>query len=696
MAQLTAPYPRRMATRFALAASSSTNPWTPFARRPLEGWEPGRSAGQSRTTALALGLLAPLLGGALTWTGCGGDKSVPFKKPGASDARSEQGAAETAEDAGARVTTDAGVVGAAKGDRHVMAPSAITLGDLTLDRSRGHIYASLAPTPDGPIHLLAADDEGPLQLEHAVRQDRGLGAPVADRTLTTSDLGSCHVVSAQLDALSSNHWVASANLACAGTHAAEAESPPSQPRPSQQTGLTAPPHDAADPVRLYQRTWVVDARNRRILERMTMLRDPEGPPAPAVEFSAADLDGDGHPDVVARVELNPGTDNVFDFALEWLDRPGGIARHDREPEASLMREAERARRQLPRRPDRSLALARSVIEFRDQLCGQQHAPPLSLGDRLGLPCARSQALARASAVLVVGRAKRGDVVGALRARARLDSAESKPLPIDRKRADAALGALPKEPAYRFVQGPKLLPQRLPALHRPRVVFIDETQLLVLGNPNRTWNVSTGDLSVTGAGGSALFVSPDGKWTATELYRDCDGYHIALVPSEKVVEGVVLGAPERTPLVLPTPAPPGAQCPLTGTLRRDDGALVLETFGAQHFGLRQHGRRFTVPLEGLTGGAPGPAPVADHGVGGAGNAATATVTDHGIVVTTGRQARLVPAAEVPRPLAEVSLSPSGRRVAVVQGQQVWMGEANISAPEAIQEDGAPATRRVEAP
>lgn len=634
---------------------------------------------------------------------CTGDKAVPFKRP--SEAVPPNGATPTSE--ATAPTSDAGPTladNSVEGTRHIGAPDTITVDGAPISRGRGHIHASLATGPGDPVLLLTSDEGGGLQLEAASRQETGFEAPKTLFSLSTEDLGTCRVISAELHAVSSIHRVASASVSCTPSQAAETDGPGDPGRDDasgyDNTRGTAGQEDDGQ-AKLHRRHWVIGGSAREVLKEFTTHLGAPGAPAHVrIRVDGGDLDGDGHADITATLTIaaaeptSPDATDADDItlSLQWLDRPSGLARRDGEPESAFMKMAERARGHLGRRPAEALRLARQVLDAFDALCRERTPTGLAVGRQPGLPCGSSRAVARAASVLVVALAKKGDSLGAVEARALLDAPFARPLPIDKKRADAALTSLAARGLqYRFVKGPPLPSQRLPSLHRPRVSFVDEDRLLLRGYPSQVWDAATHDLTTTGAGAEVTFKSPDGRLTATEIFRDCDGYHLALVPTTGVVQGVVVATPEATPLIATQAPPTGADCPLKAPYRRDAGGLSLLDYSGASVVLRRGANVWQVALAG-DGGSSGPPPPLHDGTAAqpshgrqrpaGGHDTFAFVTDRGIVVKHGGTTRLVPAATVPRPIAEVSVSPSGRRLAVVQGQQVWLGEPDGERPTSL--------------
>lgn len=654
---------------------------------------------------------------------CGGDRAVPFKRPEpAATALEAQAPEPTAE------KPDAGSL--RSGDRHLAAPSRIELEHGTIDRGEGQIHASLALDNEGRhVLLLVVDGDQNLRLEQSDWIDGAYTSPKAVRILPpvpNKEPRACEVLSAGLDALSAAHLLASAKLSCTPMPAVPA--PDAQGKPAGadtepagvQSGSSATnvavaletgSIETSPPPSIEHLHWVLSGeRTPRVLEQLhlTPASDSEASGL-GVRFSGVQLDEDGHPDLRATLQLADSShltdtdardEEPVVIVLEWLNRPSGLARRDSEPEATLLAGAEHARNLVKRSAERAEQAATRVLDLHRRLCREGQPTELWLSGQPGIPCGPSLGAGRAQVVLVMAHAKLGNPLAAVERFEALNSPALRLLPLDRKRAQAAIDGIPRRTGYRFVRGPILASVGAPPEHRPRVAFLDENRLLLRGSPNETYDLDSGQRAPVGIDSPLPWTSPDAHWTLIELYRDCDGFHALLVPSDQVVGAVVGRAGAKTPLVLPAAAPANHACPLTGAARRDTGGLTVLDYTEQGLLLAQ-GRALLQLALSPTAEGQGPARPLSAGASlPHGRHATTVARNHstyalpspaGIAVFGPHGVELLDASDIPGSIDTVSLSPSGERLAVVQGRQVWVGQrrpATVPAASEVAQPGGP--------
>jgi hypothetical protein len=227
---------------------------------------------------------------------------------------------------------------------------------------------------------------------------------------------------------------------------------------------------------------------------------------------------------------------------------------------------------------------------------------------------------------------------------------------------------------------------LPPVHRPAVAFLDEQRVLLRGATALSFDTRTGESAPIGISADRVIRDPTGRHAIVDVFRGCEGYHLAIVAASQVVAGVVAGKPSAEPLIEPRDPPPGARCPskLPPSLRADRGELRVLEWTPQGV-LLARGRelallsldealRASSAARTLTAGAPLP-PIAQP------DALTVDGKVHALSTTLGLAlldrehgtARLIAPPEAAGQVRDVAISPSGKRIAIVADQQLFVGQ-----------------------
>jgi hypothetical protein len=451
-----------------------------------------------------------------------------------------------------------------------------------------------APAPSGaPPNGRAA-----ATLAVATREGARFAAP---RVVAPLPIGPrCEVAAASVRAVARALAAVTIDPRCA---APEAPAPGDPPAPAPPALTPAP-----------ATTWVVALGPEPRVRESFGVAPAEGRTAGdlALGFRAEDRDADGAEDVIVEVSLRTAElPNGVKTELPWLDRPGGLARDTREPEAQWLAVAQRAKAALRRTPDAALADARAVLASHAAICREGGAPRLVVGGAEGVVCRASAAVGLAATVATQALARRGDVLGALEAWAALDGPGRTVARADRDAARRALEAMAAEPGTTLRIGPTHRYRGGPDVRLPAATFLaDGSGLLLRGGSPSRWLEATGEIlpwtpggggvggGAGGAGGAGseaaggggggdgdaagddgtrgddgpragvaergdsgdvLVRDPSGRFVVVDVHRTCAGYALGVAAAANVVEGVLVGRYHAEPLVAAAPPPPGARC-----------------------------------------------------------------------------------------------------------------------------------------
>jgi hypothetical protein len=433
--------------------------------------------------------------------------------------------------------------------------------------------------------------------------------------------------------------------------------------------------------------WLVTLeRAPRVLEQF---RAPlAGEPKVALSLHERDLDADGHADLLLAIEVTPAGLPMTRVEAHFLNRAGGLAQQPGEPETALLALADDAKAERKKRPEQAAQLAGRVLAVHGALCRESPTARLVLGDAPGMPCGASLAAGRAASIATAVRAARGELVAALDQYASLSSPIYRLTENDWDRARSAIMAKAEVGSLEWRAGPAPDPKAGALVRRSSIAFVDERQLLLRGATARTYELATGAVAPSGVPGDTRVVDPTGQLAISAIVRSCEGFHLQVVQASQVVAGVVAGPVLAEPLIAAAQPPAGATCPaLDAALRKDSGGFQVIDWSAQGVLLARRENAYllrldaagkaTAPAEPL---APGPAAAAltSHSAQlTADGKYLAFATSLGIALLdrASNRARLVALPSGPTaglPVADVAISPSGRRMAFVRGGELWIG------------------------
>lgn len=610
--------------------------------------------------------------------GCDTDTTVPFKRPAAATAElgsinERTGSVVPSRPAGASSDSSGSSAnaGAKRSFRFPVATHKAALPDGMLDGGQLTIHAAWRNAEDGSSRngaiVLTTSPEGALAMHVVKRTARGYGALRSPLALpapsTDPSTNPCTVLSGGLTKPTPGHFIAETSFSC------------------------SEPDDA--PATLRRTYFLISAQpHLRLLERITLHSTAEAH-APAgmtanlsLEVFGEDLDGDSQPDL--RLTLTPQLDGhpLEPIHVQLIDRPGGLTLVGNEPEASLLKRADLALESLKGKPSTALEVAGQVAALHAALCRGSGTARLSLGARNGLPCPRSVALGRALAVTVTAHVRAGELAHALQAWEAMRDPKVRVTRKDEARAESALDGVPKSRHYRFEPGPTLPHAQKPSLFRPPAVFLDEHRLLLRGTPPASLTLGeTAPTPTSVAAPGFQLRSPDNRFVATEIVRDCSGDHLQLFAADQVVMGRTLGKPAmQIPLSI---IPHRAGCSSLSRPRRvKPGSWNLLRWTTSGLVLLHHGKLMHVPLDANLKGGPAVVPSASWRPSGSpepdaiadapGLIPVLTRRGIGLLSIAGGKLELIGTEGLPKTLNTLALSPSGERIVASSAQRVYLG------------------------
>ncbi|MCG8558048.1 MAG: hypothetical protein MJD61_22590 [Proteobacteria bacterium] len=321
-------------------------------------------------------------------------------------------------------------------------------------------------------------------------------------------------------------------------------------------------------------TWIVATESPpRLLERLRALASARGSEQLAFQIAAEDHDADGHADLVVRLDLKlEHAEQPHTMRLVWLNRPGGLAREQTQPELTLSELAEQASNQVRRkRYPAALHSASQVLAIHRMLCRESDGALLQIGQLRGVLCGRSLAAGRAAAVRVAALAAERRVLETVEALDRLADRGYRVPKRDRAAAEKAFASLVKTPAppleLPFAHSAPSAPEvRLSAL-----AFLDEQSLLLRGPRPMLYHLESGQIAAATGGGSALVHDPSGRFAVSRIERGCKGYSLRVVPIEQTRAGVFETQAVSEPLLDAQPPPAGQDCNALPQAQRRDSA-----------------------------------------------------------------------------------------------------------------------------
>jgi hypothetical protein len=430
----------------------------------------------------------------------------------------------------------------------------------------------------------------------------------------------------------------------------------------------------------------------RVHERVELVGERAG--TLALEPSSVDTDGDGHGDVVLSVSLVDATvpeDAGSDagstasegvLKLTWLDRPSGLSRDLREPDATFAAWASAAQGLLAKKPEQALLQAARVVSLEAALCREPGQPVLHVSGAPGIVCKQAKGVTSALTTLVLAHARLKHPSEAFDAYEELSRREQKPEKRALERVLKALSGLPKQKGIGMREGPRVEPARRPRVRLPAARFVDDSTLLLRRGSPVLYNLESGQETALAVPTDDLMRDPSGELCVTDIERTSCGVRLRIERAPKVGSPYVGSAPVATPTLLAF----GTSCTPDGSAPRPDAAGFQVLGWAPQGVVAARGREVrVVPLSaaGTPSGepfvvpddAPLPAPL-PSGLASPDGARRVELTPAGALVLT----RGTPAPELWRPegfagiaqsAREAAISPMGRRVALVADGIVYV-------------------------
>ena len=376
--------------------------------------------------------------------------------------------------------------------------------------------------------------------------------------------------------------------------------------------------------------------------------------------------------------------------LKLYDRAGGLARDREEPEKTLRELADQAKTSRKGNPDRAFAVAQHVLAVHAALCREAGAPRLRIA-RTRARVRTSLAAGRAATIAIATLAAQGKLQAALALYQALDTPAYRLLDNDRERARYAMHALVDDRSYAFRSGPllDLAPGPAGAPRRDRVhrrgshaaARTDRAQL----RPGERRDRAGRHRRRRHASSIRAGASSSAAWCAVARAITC-----VIANSAQLVAGVVTGPSVAEPLAVRADPPPGAHCPeLSAEQKRDDGGIHVLDWSTRGVLLQREQALFLLALD-AAGNAgeparmlgPGDAPpaLAHSGALTANGRYLAQLTPLGIAILdrTQGKTRVLAAPDGAGTISDVALSPSGRKLALLRGRQVLIGEPRAAA------------------
>lgn len=647
------------------------------------------------TTASALlhlGLPAALICVACN---CGGDKAVPFKRPGSQSSNQSGKDPEGTTSSAGPDQAEPGTPGSNAPPPFLSvtfpdAPPAVTIEGASLSLAQGHIHAALTRKLAGSLDALIVtsqeDGQGPT-LAQSTQSAEGFPTPKPLVSLP-KPAERCELREAEIQAPSPEHALAVAHFYCGPDVDAHIEGIPTPGAAAPERGALPP-----DQVGVYV---LSNDRRPRLLAHLALHPSGTSPAPRLLRAEVSDVDNDGHRDIKLALALDSHATedpDAADVAITLLNRTSGLELDPAQPEGALQDLANNAVAALASNPEEAIELASRALRMHADLCRGGATPRISLGDRAGLPCPASVGLGRAHSAIVAAYSLRGHVTATLTAQSSLKADRNATLlPEDATRVDEAMTRVPRSQTFRFRPGPMVSGLPLPDVHRPLVVFLDEQRLVLRGDPPTTYDWRTEarvPTSIVSSG--ALFSDPSGEFVAAEWAQACDGTRLRIFRPGQVRASTTRGAP-----VAEIPIRSGGQAGgctnRYGSDRlRGSSLITLLRWGPQGLLLGRGPDLLFVPLNTATGkpqatgeaqplppGAPLPMDSEPDGF-----ALQVPlypwVSDAGLVLinTDNGAARLIDTTNIPGRLRSAALSPSGQRIAVLAGQQVWLGDNGLA-------------------
>lgn len=429
----------------------------------------------------------------------------------------------------------------------------------------------------------------------------------------------------------------------------------------------------------------------RVGERLRIADDASGGSAPlGLAVQTRDVDEDGFEDAVIELGVTMGTSEGIRVALPFFDRPGGLARDAREPEATFADLGKHAKEALKADPKSASALATATFELYRALCREGGAPRVRFGESLGLACGQSIGAGRAAAVRAAALAKQDLSLEALDALAALESSALEVTADDRALVDRAFGSAPSREKLSLRKiGVHPAPPRAPDARRSALAFLDDETLVLRGESPALVRLSEKKAVAMPEDASQVELrDPSGRFAVLDVVRTCAGIALRIVRANELVAGVLAGRPVSELLVESRPPPAGVSCPRKDPIPGAASGFQLLGWAPQGIVVARGSEVRVVPvtLEGEPAGAstlldpsaalPAPLPAgAAHTDG----SHYAVPTPYGVLLVAripGGKTRLLrpPGWEsAGPPISDLAIAPDARRVAFLRGNDVWLIE-----------------------
>jgi hypothetical protein len=527
---------------------------------------------------------------------------------------------------------------------------------IALSIVRASLLADLDGDGDRDALLLADDPSKKLTLSVAVREDDSFAEPRSVPSFALPIDPTCTVETVRMEALSSTKALAVVGTTC------------------------------GEPVAVGPQHFVLFSLEAapRVYQRITLPAPLDPAHTPELHVESADADEDGHDDVLLALTLpNADGTRTDPLKLALLDRPSGLVRDAREPEATLAAWASAALGLVAKAPDQAIFRAQQVLAMAHALCRESGSPWLMVDGAPGFPCGSGKSSQDAALALVLGAAKRGQVAEAFSAYDAFVHGAKKPDAKQLAKAHDALGTLPSEKGVTLQEGPKFERLRMPYVHLSPVRFVDENTLFVRRRAAPVL-VSLENMSETPGpeGTDELMRDPSGQLAVTDIERTCAGHVLRIERHPAPALEFVSAPPVSTPLIAAFASPPGCST-LPQAERHDRGGFQVLGWAPQGVVTARGSALYVVPLnlEGKPSGesrlldpsTPVPAPL-PLGVALADGSVYVEATPFGVLVHQGQAVSLLRPdgyeAAVGQP-SDAALSPSGRRIVVLSGERAFL-------------------------
>ncbi len=407
-------------------------------------------------------------------------------------------------------------------------------------------------------------------------------------------------------------------------------------------------------------------------------------------FSTEDADADGHDDVVVLASLTQGPGATpIEQRVVLADRGPSLSFDAAGFEAALLVRAESAKGLLRKTPALASADASQIVSLVNALCRDSDRPLLRVHGKPGFACGPSAALARALATHAAAEAAQGHLAAALDAYIALSLLGPKLTKVPLADATRALHNLKPRTDVTLTPGPNVSDASDP-LRVPNVRFVSDALLFVAREPPVFFDLEHATEAPAPAA-SARITDPTGTLFLSAIERRCAGLFLRIERTSSVAEHSGLTQAVSTPALLLRDA--FADCTDSPQTRhRDTAGFRVLGWAPQGVVAARGSEVRLVPLamDGSAAGAPRvldaltprPAPL-PSGRATVDASRYVWLTPFGVVVFGPASSPL----ELWRPngwldigpsARDASISPSGRRIAVLSGGRVFLLSAGEKA------------------